>query len=75
MSMRWLRSKEVAAKLSLSATGFKMLREKYVDFPKPTVIGPRHVVFDELEVDNWMKNQSDVLRHKQEVTDESERTT
>jgi|GEM_PF-4057945 len=64
--MRWIRSKDLQHKLSLSATGLKVLIDREPGFPKPIQVSERHVVFDEEAVEKWMRTK--VLTNLQEVT-------
>jgi prophage regulatory protein len=53
MSLKFLRRRELIAKVGLSDTTIYML-EKAGKFPKRIVITPRCVVWDGDEVDSWM---------------------
>lgn len=55
--MNWLRSKEVAAKLGLSATGLRMLQKRDDTFPKEIRVSERHVVYDEDSINEWMRSK------------------
>ena len=76
--MKWLRPKAVAEKLGLSQTGFRLLQKRDGTFPKEVRISDRHVVFDEDDINRWMRAQmhikSELLTDTQEVTNESNGT-
>lgn len=66
-SKRWLRRNQVAEKLSVSYSHLRLTLEEMPDFPKPIVLSPKVVVFDEAEIDAWMDAQRVVDSEAKEV--------
>jgi predicted DNA-binding transcriptional regulator AlpA len=55
--MKWLTRKEVAEKLGVSTSYLITMLSKAEDFPKEIRPFPRKVVYDNDEVENWMRSK------------------
>jgi predicted DNA-binding transcriptional regulator AlpA len=58
--MKWLTRKEVSEKLGVSMSYLVGTLSKTVDFPKEIRPFPRKVVYDNDEVEKWMRSKLEV---------------
>lgn len=52
--MKWLRRKEVAAKLGISESHLRTNVEKMPGFPQAINLSPMVIVYDEAKLEAWM---------------------
>jgi len=57
--MKWLKIKEVAAKLGISVGHVRFIGATDPDFPRPIKLSSRIVVYEEGSIEKWMKLQEE----------------
>ena len=56
--MHFLKPKDVAAKLGVSASTIWRLRQQDKTFPRPVSVGIRRIAFVEAELNAWMASRA-----------------
>lgn len=65
--MKWIRAKDVADKLGVSLSQARNIMRDDPRFPKAIPLSPKVVVFNEAEVDEWMRTTQNSKREPASV--------
>lgn len=61
--MKWLKRKDIAAKLGVSYNHIRLAIEKDPEFPRPIRLSEKVIVFDEGAVEDWMRSKSESVNN------------